>query len=199
MMADSIRKLIVIIVIAICLSAAIVSTTFSGNISRMISGGYHGYSSHVHLNLTAPGIVRTTPVLILPVFINCQHACPANLQLVRQIVRQYKHSLRLVVLPVQAEKDTTPDLQRYAEFTGLIPEILNPDASAAWQFLTVREQIRQSLPDHPAHAGNLYLYYPAQSELLTYIDPDVDAVIDDLLTLTQGTSNGATVPSAPSK
>lgn len=178
-----------VVLLLICLTSAIISIVFAQPIHRTFSG-FHGYKSHVSLQIPGESLDSDTPALIMPAFAGCTDTCPANLMLVREILHGSAHPLNLVVLSVDAEADPSTYLSRVANVTQQQPNLLDGKHANTWSLLAKFEQIQNHLNKSPTHAGHLYVYQASTQTLLTYITPDSKQIMEDLSQLTLGANDG---------
>lgn len=178
-----------ICLVLIGLFATVTSMAMGHRLPQLFSG-YHGYRSHLSLELPGISAKAEHPALILPVFTRCSEICPANLMLVRDILNSYPQALEVIVMALETDDDMTRYLSRVADITNQHPVLLSNQQSDSWQKLARYEQIQRSHDDLPTHAGHLYIYQPTSQTLLTYLSPDKIQIIEDLNQLTQGAKDG---------
>jgi len=124
------------------------------------------------------------PLLITGLFSTCKSTCPANINQLRLVKNQYQGELNYLFIGLNPEADSTETLMAYlSEFSPNMHLQIPADAQSVKQLMALLPENYSGSNTNIHHAGYIYLYHPNAKGLITYLSPNSQHIIDDLLIL----------------
>lgn len=178
------------IVITLLLSLAAMILILSSNqiIAAINPSALNGVETRFQLDSEAFQLNETStrPLLITGLFSSCQTTCPANISLLRQLKATDRAEFDYLFINLRPDENAAELLNAY--LSGFAPDmqlLLPQDKEELVQLMKVLPENFSLQTTSVHHSGNIYLHHPNGKGLITYRQPDVQHIINDLLTLQQ--------------